>query len=78
EEFIYEFHDKGLKSIEYISAGTQAKSSVPEKFQSAKHPPLVMITRVTDKSTGRESGLVEIKMKNLAQKSSIPASVFQF
>lgn len=78
EEFIYEFHDKGLKSIEYIGSGTQAKSSVPEKFQSAKHPPLVMITRVTDKSTGRESGLVEIKMKNLSQKNSIPASVFQF
>jgi outer membrane lipoprotein-sorting protein len=80
EEYIYSFYDKGLDSLEYKSEkkGFQAKSKVPDSAKDGSHPPKIIITRVTDLTSNKETSLVEIVYKNIQKNVKLNDSVFKF
>lgn len=80
DTYQYVFTPEGLDALDYTSGETKIKaiSKVEQKNLESFHPPIRISTRVKDKTTNEDTGLVEIKYTNIKKESQIPDSEFQF
>lgn len=80
DEYQYVFSETGLDILEYNSPNNNIKAvaTATKKDPKGLHPPLKMSTRVTDISSQKDTGLVEIEYKKIIRKGKIPNSEFRF
>ncbi|MEM7180382.1 MAG: hypothetical protein AAF518_05690 [Spirochaetota bacterium] len=76
----YVFSANGLEALDYASEGNNVKaiSKVTAKDTKGLHPPQKIQTRATEFKTGEDTGLIDIKYRNVRRGIKVQDSWFRF